>query len=189
MSGINEGIKQPLRFYDSAVKQNFRREWIHKSGLVNQKEAAGVNCVICPNNVIIPFQIRRIHSMNPVTVFDLIQYDSTTGGWTIVEDLFNIIPAPYTDHLRIVQMQQVDNILWNPKASFTSDIDCGLYYVHVSDSVSSWYSEVFEIIDYDAGRNIHISLKPPNQGVLQTTAIAWTVGPDTHYINLGHKAV
>ncbi|MDD2287022.1 MAG: hypothetical protein PHU98_06155 [Mariniphaga sp.] len=139
-SFINNGIKQPLRFYDSVTKQNYRSAWVSKqNGGFDEFEV-----LICPENAIVPFQVRRMASPLPVSVFNI--YNIVAGTWTFYLDLFTIIPAPTTNHLSIVQCGPVDNIIWNPLADFTTPLPCGFYYVEVGDGVTTFYSEVFRVI-------------------------------------------
>lgn len=147
MSEIDNGIKQPLRFYDAVSKQNWRKHWVG-NGLkfrVNTDDTGVTIPVICPENAIIPFQIRRRRSPNAITTFNLYTWDDAADDFVFNLDLFTIIPAPSTNHLSIVQLETADNIVWNPIADFTSDLDCGAHYVHLSDGSNNWYSEVFVV--------------------------------------------
>lgn len=182
MSGINEGIKQPLRFYDAKEKQNFRRSWIYGSGLVEQRERGSVITVICPENTIIPFQIRRMRSSRPIILFDLYDADDNYEM-----DLIANTPGTFSDHMRIIQMQQADNIVWNPLDSFINNIPCGHHYVTVSDGNSTWYSEIFDTVNFNSEIKTSISLKPVGQGILQTTAVAWSHSGNHYELILGKK--
>ena len=139
MSDIDGGIKQPLRFWDSVDKQNWRKSWI-KNGLMPEA------VLICPENAIVPFQIRRRRSPLPITTFDLYTYDEASNAFVYDMDLFTVIPAPLTNHLRVIQLETADNIIWYPQADFTTALLCGLHYVHISDGTNNWYSEVFSVI-------------------------------------------
>ena len=166
MSGINNGIKQPLRFYDAVEKQNWRRCWVHESGFTN------ANTVICAQNSIIPFQIRRRRSPNPVTVFDLY----TLSGSDFVYDLDLFTLCSGSDTINVIQMQQADNLVWNPMENFNQDIDCGIHYIVVGDGVHTWYSEVFRTVNFDAREKISLSIMPDPvhaQGVIGTSKGAW----------------
>lgn len=178
---IENGIKQPLRFYDTIEKQNFRRSWANDAGLEDAQ------LVICPKNSIIPFQLRRKRSLNPVVLFDLYSFDVATNDFIFDLNLFTLIPAPTTNHLSIVQLSQVDQIIWNPKLSFTSDLPCGRHYVKLSDGVSYWYSEVFKTANFDDTKRRFISVKPNTIGIHETSAIAWTTGGNTHYLTTSKK--
>jgi len=132
MPNIDSTIIQPLRWYDSIIKQNFRRAWV-KNGLRK------FNVIINPINSIIPFQIRRYHSLLPITKLDL--YDAETD--VFYEDILTKLTAPVNNHLKVYQMGVVDNIVFNQVAAFTSDLDGGYYYLHCSDGSKNFYSEVF----------------------------------------------
>lgn len=171
MSGINEGIKQPLRFYDTPDKQNWRKCHVHGAGFADQM------VVLNPENTIIPFQIRRKRSSHPVTVFDLWKWDDSINDFAYDFNLLTIIPAPTTDHMRVIQMQQVDNIVWYPKDSFTANLDCGLYYVVVGDGITTWYSEVFKVISgFNSEEITYITTLPIAIGLQQEEIIGWTSG-------------
>lgn len=153
MSEIDNGIKQPLRFYDEVTKQNFRHEWVKDGGLRDH------HILICPENAIVPFQVRRRRSAAVVTTFDLYSYDGSTGAWGWELDLLSVIPAPSTNHLKVIQMETADNIVWYPTADFTTPLSCGLHYVHLSDGVNDWYSEVFQVVaDFTDTTKTYISI-------------------------------
>ena len=143
MSGIDNGIKQPLRFYDSVSKQNFRKSWVSDGGI--DVGLTFPNVLICPQNAIVPFQIRRRRSAATITTFDLYTWDNEAQVFILDYSLLTVIPAPITNHLRIIQMENVDNIAWYPLADFTASLDTGLHYVHLSDGTTNWYSEVFNV--------------------------------------------
>ena len=136
---IEAGIKQPLRFYDALEKQNFRREWVLK-GLDKQ------SVLIMPENAIIPFQIRRKRSLAQVTTFNLYTYDVATNEFYYNLNILMLIPAPITNHLKIVQMQTSDNIVYFQTADLSSNLPCGLHYIHISDGINDFYSEVFMVV-------------------------------------------
>ena len=181
MTAINSGIKQPLRFYDSPLKQNWRRCWVHGSGFND------VNTVICPVNTIIPFQIRRRRSPLPVTVFDLYTWDAASESFVWDMNLFTILDP--SDTVGIIQMQQADNIVWYPLKSFIADMACGLHYIAVGDNTTVWYSEVFRAVDFNSEVKISASVLAVAQNIDQTSAIKWTNGGDTYEIIFGRKTV
>lgn len=141
MSEIDNGIRQPLKFYDAVSKQHWRQKWVNNGGLTSR------HFLLNPQNSILPFQIRRRKSAAAITTFDLYTYDNATDDFFWDMDLFSIIPAPSTSHLRVIQMQNVDNIVWYPLANFRENLSCGLHYVVLSDGTNYWYSEVFGVID------------------------------------------
>lgn len=176
-----KGIKQPLRFYDSLDKQNWRRVYANGAGLENAQT------LINPENSIIPFQIRRKKSLNVIAVFDLYQYDNALDDFVFELDILTIIPAPLSNHLRVVQCSEVDNIIWNPRLSFTSDLTCGLKYIHLSDGVFNWYSEVFRVECFDDTVTKNVSVLPNVTGMVGTSAIKWTVGGNNHTLIISKK--
>lgn len=144
MSDIDNGIKQPLRFYDSVSKQNWRKAWVRDGGdIVGLDKFA---TIVCPENAIIPFQIRRRRSPALITTFDLYSWDDNLRDFVLYYDILATIPSPQTNHLKVIQLQTVDNIVWYPQADLTSMLPCGLHYVHLSDGTNNWYSEVFNVV-------------------------------------------
>jgi len=178
---INNGIKQPLRFYTSTAFHNYLRCWNH-SGFQD------VQVVINPVNTIIPFQIRRKTSYRVITLFDLYTWDDASNSFVWDADLMALTPGVFTDHMKIIQTQQADNIVWNPLSSFLADLTCGLHYVTISDGVSSWYSEIFRVVaGFNSSRVTGISILPPSAQIQQTSAIAWTDGIDHYEIIFSSK--
>lgn len=141
MSEIGNGIKQPLRWYDDIDKQNINLQWIADGGSGTSK----VETVIVTQNAFIPFQIRRRHSSRPVTEFKLFSLVGGTFIYTL--DVLSVIPAPTTNHLKIIQMGAVDNIVWYPLAELTMDIHCGLHYLYLTDGINEWWSEIFRVVE------------------------------------------
>lgn len=176
-----KGMKQPLRFYDSTAKQNWRRIYANGAGLENAQT------LINPENSIIPFQIRRKKSLNVIAIFDLYSYDSSINDFVFEIDLLTLIPAPLSNHLRVVQCSEVDNIIWNPRLSFTSNLTGGLKYIHLSDGVFHWYSEVFRVECFDDTVTKNVSVLPNVTGMVGTSAIKWTVGGNNHTLIISKK--
>lgn len=134
---IDAGIVQPLKWYDTIEKQNFRREWV-KTGLRNY------NVLLTPKNSILPFQVRRYHSLLPITTLDL--YDAITDTFEV--DILAKLPAPANNHIKIYQMGIADNIVFTQTTAFAANLDEGTYYLHLSDGVNNFYSEVFKVMCY-----------------------------------------
>lgn len=134
---IDAGIVQPLKWYDTIEKQNFRREWV-KTGLRNY------NVLLSPKNSILPFQVRRYHSLLPINTLDL--YDAVTD--VFYEDILAKLPAPANNHIKVYQMGIADNIVFTQTTAFSTNLDEGTYYLHLSDGVNNFYSEVFKVMCY-----------------------------------------
>ena len=133
MPKIDATIIQPLRWYDSITKQNFRRPWV--------KGLRKFNTVITPAHSIIPFQIRRYHSVMPVTTLDI--YDAETDVY--INSVLSLLPAPVNNHIKIYSLGVVDNIVYSQISAFVSNMVGGYYYLHFSDGVNNFYSEVFMV--------------------------------------------
>lgn len=141
MSNIENGIKQPLRWYDDIDKQNWRQDHTNGGGLKNK---SGVCLVaICPTNQIIPWQVRRRRSHAVITSLDLYKLDETTGEFNYELNVLTEIPAPQTSCLNIIQLSTADNIVWNPTKDINTPLTNGYYYLYLSDGYNEWWSEVF----------------------------------------------
>lgn len=131
---IGDGIIQPLRWYSTTDKQNFRKAWV-KNGF------RPFNVLLAPEKSILPFQLLRYHNINVVTVLDL--YDEQDN---FIMDVLAEIPAPVTNHIKIYQQIGYDSIVYYQMAELNSTLPCGLHYLHLSDGTNSWYSELFSVV-------------------------------------------
>ena len=143
MSNIENGIKQPLRWYDDVGKQNWRQKHVHGGGLKNENGVCMT--AICPTNQIIPWQVRRRRSAAVITSLDLYRLDDATGEFVYHMNVLSEIPAPQTSCLNIIQLQTADNIVWNPTKDINTSLINGYYYLYLSDSYNEWWSEVFYV--------------------------------------------
>ena len=172
MPRIDSTIIQPLRWYDSTDKQNFRRSWV-KNGLRK------FNVIINPAHSIIPFQVRRPHSVSPVTILDL--YNAETDLFE--ENILSLLPAPTNDHIKIYQSGVFDNIVFSQVSALTSNLTGGYYYLHLSDGVRNFYSEVFMVsCDYEPATVEYIS--EINNDYTEETLIELGGGDYIEIINL-----
>jgi hypothetical protein len=134
---IDAGIVQPLKWYDTIEKQNFRKDWV-KNGM------RFFNLLLTPKNSIIPFQVRRYHSLLPINTLDL--YNAHTDVFEL--DILAKLPAPANNHIKVYQMGIADNIVFTQTTAFATNLDEGEYYLHLSDGVNNFYSEVFKVVCY-----------------------------------------
>ena len=142
MPKIDDTIIQPLRWYYTIEKQNFRRSWV-KNGFRN------FNLLLSPKNSILPFQVRRYHSLLPIKTLDL--YDAVTDVFEA--DILAKLPAPANNHIKVYQMGIADNIVFTQAAAFATNLNEGVYYLHLSDGVNNFYSECFKIVCYTPQTN------------------------------------
>ena len=90
---------------------------------------------ICTPFRLIPFQIRRDHSINAISEFKLVNVE------TLAE----------TDLLAIGGVVEInygatyDWLLYYGNSNFTAVIDIGSYYIVVNDTINTWYSDDIEI--------------------------------------------
>lgn len=129
--GLHYGIKQPVRFYNSLNQQNRFRKGA----------GATVFKLISPNDYILPFQIRRPAGVMPITVF---KYVSVEDGSEI-----NLLTAIASFELETFPFSDFDQIVHYGSESHSAIVPEGDYYLEVSDGVSTWYSEVISVIDFD----------------------------------------
>ena len=143
MSSIENGIKQPLRWYDDIDKQNWRQKHVHGGGFKNENGVCLV--AVCPTNQIIPWQVRRRRSSAAITSLDAYRLDEATGEFVYHMNVLREIPAPQTSCLSIIQLQTADNIVWNPTKDINTPLTNGYYYLYLSDGNNEWWSEVFYV--------------------------------------------
>jgi hypothetical protein len=133
MIGINPPL--PLPFYDSTDKQNFRDKYCYN-------DICTFKLLTHPRRLI-PFQWLRPSRYNLITTLKLVCADD--AGYEV--DLLPLLPAPLTIVTNTTTEQ--DRIIYFADADMTSDMPCGCYYIEMSDGVSTWYSEVICIVEFD----------------------------------------
>ena len=119
-----------LPFYTSLEKQNHRKDYAY----------GNIFCLPCPDRKIIPFQIIRETSLNPITSVLL----KTLSGTTFLNITANMVStglSVWTNSTDGYDVIIYPGIL--PMAITTPE---GRYYVEITDGVNTWYSEVFTII-------------------------------------------
>ena len=141
---IEDYLKLPLAWYDSVTKQQYKR-----TGSVNDHITAEL---INPKNIIIPFQIRRRTRPNEITTFELYTKDGVLDT-----DLTSIAPSGNL-YIKTLTGSVYDYICYENFSELTSNIDCGQYYIKISDSVDTWYSDLITVYDeeFDFGGEILI---------------------------------
>lgn len=170
---IDSGLIQPLRFYDTTDKQNFRKSWV-KNGIDKY------SCVNNPKNSLIPFQLGRKKSNRTITTFDLYTIDDV-----FYKNILTIISGTINDHLKYYQYTSIDKIIWNPINDFTSFLDSGYYYIYISDGFNDWYSEVMYVgCECSLSTTINLPYFPNTQEIQkEIIPISWNNGTDTILIS------
>lgn len=128
---LEYGIRQPLRFYEKLEHQNRFR----KGG------NAKVFKHIAPTNYILPFQIKRTAGLFPITG---LKYIFVKDGSEI--DLFTALGSNQLEKYAFADYDYLVHFGDEPHAAIIPE---GEYYLEVTDSVNTWYSEVLELRSFD----------------------------------------
>lgn len=122
-----------LPFYTQLSEQNHRKSYAY--GMVYP--------LFTPKNTLLPFQILRPHRANSITgasmynvkgetVYEISVSDLEIGGLTIVSQ----------------EAYGFDAIVFPQSAPMTNAIKTeGQYYITLTDGITTWYSEVFTVVD------------------------------------------
>lgn len=119
-----------LPFYMSLSKQNHRKDYVY--GDIFQ--------LFTPDRKILPFQIIRESRIENIVGVHLINY--STG--VLVDITSQIIANGLT--INRYESKGYDVIVYDGKLLLTSETPEGLYYLVLSDGVSTWYSEVYTVV-------------------------------------------
>jgi hypothetical protein len=120
----------PLPFYDSVERQNHRKDYAFGE----------VFCLGTPDRKILPFQIIREHRTNQIVYAKLRKKDGT--------EFLDVLNELSATGLLVNQYTAsgYDVIVYPgilPMAITTPE---GEYYLHLSDGVQNWFSDVFTIV-------------------------------------------
>ena len=132
---IEDYLKLPLPFYDSVEKQVYKR-----TGSLSDLDTVKL---VTPKNFIVPFQIKRKTRANEVTTFELYHTDGT-----LYIDLTSIVPTSNL-YIKTLTGSGNDYICYENFTELTSDIVCNQYYIKISDSVETWYSDILTVYDFE----------------------------------------
>ena len=129
---LNYGIKQPLRIYE--VKEHRNR---YLPGGDNRAFK-----LICPLTQLLPFQIKRENGLFPVLSIQLIDSDTDTPVLELIDDLDS-------SELAVFDFVSYDYIVHYGQVPHTATIEPGRYYLQITDSIKTWYSEDITFMDFD----------------------------------------
>lgn len=115
----------PLAFYNNIEDQNHRKTYAFDE----------IFSLVMPARRILPFQIVRGIRAENITSVVLHNYNNST---TI--DITNKCTSSY---LSIQKLSTYDVIVYNGLLLLDIDTPEGQYYIEISDSVETWYSEIF----------------------------------------------
>lgn len=122
------GIKQPLRIYENLSDRNAFAPGADNSSF----------CLICPANMLLPFQIARLTGVYPLTSIKLI-------GAVEIE----LLPYIASTDLQVFSFALSDYIVHYGMLPHTATIPPGKYYLMLTDSVNTWYSEDINFIAFN----------------------------------------
>ena len=156
---IENYLKLPLAWYDTTDKQQYKRV-----GSVGDYITVEL---INPKNMILPFQIRRKTRSNEVTTFELYTRDG------VLDTNLTTITGSNL-YIKTLTGSGYDYIIYENFVELTTNLDCGQYYIKISDGVETWYSDLITVYDeeYDFGGDVSIG-----QGGIEINAndiIGWT---------------
>jgi len=134
---IDNYLKTGLPFYLDKTKQNYRRRWCYDDICTFK--------LFAPKDRLLPFQIKRTTRIDTITEMNLVCYNDN-GTET---DLLALLPTPTT--LDIETAGGYDWILYYATRDLTSLIECGDYYIEITDGIQTWYSEIFHVGDFLSG--------------------------------------
>lgn len=119
----------PLPFYTDIKYQNHRKK--HLFGQIYP--------ILCRKDFILPFQIIRETSANEID--SVILHQISTG------DQYDITGELKQKGLEIIAKANYDIIKYSSFFSLIPVKRVGAYYLEISDTVNTWYSEVFSFTD------------------------------------------
>jgi len=129
---LQYGIKQPLRFYQKLEHQNRYRKGA----------AAKVFKLLAPTNRLLPFQLKRAATLLPI---QSIKYVSVVDGSST-----ELLASLDSGELQTFAFQTYDYLVHFGIEDLGLTMPEGEYYLEVTDSVNTWYSEVIQVTDFDA---------------------------------------
>ena len=133
MAKIYNSRLLPLRFYTSKDDKLANKDYMYDDGKQNLQ--------LCPENTLIDFQIIRDASPDTITDFKIYTENDVVHA-TLDTDLLTIRTV-------INENNKYDVIIYNKhELEVAEEMDCGIYYLLVSDGTNTWYSEDFEAINY-----------------------------------------
>lgn len=120
-----------LPFYESLDEQDYQKEFAHGFSLP----------IIAPNDRLLPFQIRRFHSLDQITSIRLWRVDNNSFTDIETETILAGLTIKYFS-------SECYDLIINPASPFDSlELNSGSYYLEVKDDNNTWYSEVFHVVE------------------------------------------
>jgi len=130
-------LKTVLRVWDKPEKQTFRR-------------CPGGCCdttILTPQDRLPPFMIRRSTIPEILTHIYLVCCDDDSLDVDILP-FINVSSIPKELDIRTVD--NVDYIYYRGNISLLENIECGVYWLQITDGYNNWYSESFKVVDIAA---------------------------------------
>jgi hypothetical protein len=131
------GIKQPLRCYENETDRNK-----HLPGGNNE-----AFFLLCPLNMLLPFQIKRETGFFPLTSI-LLKNESTGAEMELLTYLDS-------SEIEIFSFTGFDYIIHYGILPHLAAIDPGKYYLIITDTVKTWYTETIKFADFDDATLAH----------------------------------
>ena len=136
----------PLAFYSSKADKQAQKD---RNGDDNDTAI-----LLCPKNTLIDFQIQR--NSTPDTITDFKVY---TENDVVEVDLDNDLISLIT----VTNENILLDILSYSHHELAGEIECGVYYIYVTDGTLEFYSDDFRVADYemDFETNVGINTMTP----------------------------
>ena len=137
---IEDYLKTTFPVYDTVEKQNFRHSWCY--------DDVSTFALITSSLRLLPMQFKR--SLDP-TVFTDLTFTLWTYDDMTATDITTIIPSA---DFNISTIDGEDWLTYYGNIELLSELDCGVYYLEISDGTNTWYTEVFTVKQFETSTDI-----------------------------------
>ena len=125
-----------LPWYDSIERQNARKWWVYNK----------VYPLFTPAGFMLPFQVMREHRTNEIVSFRIYKRDNSLVG-----DFTQVMKETGLKVVNPIGAREIDVIVYSGLLPAFTKFANGQYYAVMSDSVQTWYSEMFTIVNDISG--------------------------------------
>lgn len=121
-----------LPWYDSIERQNARKWWVYNK----------VYPLFTPAGFMLPFQVMREHRTNEIVSLRIYKRDNSLVG-----DFTQAIKETGLKVVNPIGVRNIDVIVYPGLLPAFTKFANGQYYAIMSDSVQTWYSEMFTVVN------------------------------------------
>jgi len=130
---LDYGKNISLRILDNLSKQNFRRKWCNEDVCSFKNRTTKLRLP--------PFQFDRSTIPNNITSILIHCYNDSSSD--------EIIGTINTNDLDITTLNGVDIITYYGNIDLSAELDCGTFYLEITDGINIWFTEVFTVEEFD----------------------------------------